>query len=582
MGVPHAMQAGGQVRFGAFDVDLRTGELRRSGAIVRIQEQPFQILAVLLERHGEIVTREEIKKTLWPGHGFGDFDHAINVAVKKLRDALRDKADSPRFVETVGRRGYRFIGSLGKGARGETAPAIRSIAVLPLQNLCSDPTQEYLADGVTDALITNLAKIGSLRVVSRTSAMQYKGVSKSLPVIANELKVDAVVEGSIQRQGDRIRIIVQLLEARNDRHLWADIYDCDLRELLIVQSHVARAVSDQIKVKLTSQEQAQLAISRCVNPKAYEAFLKGWYQMNKVTEEGFKKAIGFFEQAIEKDVDYAPAYAGLADAYTSLAVIGGVAPREVFPLAKAAALRALEIDSTLGEAHLSLALITWRYDWDWVSAEREFKRAIELNPSYPAARRRYASYLYGSGRSDESLVQLTMAQTDDPLSAWISSNIGFALYFARRYDDAIEQLHDTLEMEPHFALGCCFLGLALEQKTMFAEATAEFRKAISLSGGKPVYLAALAHAYALSGRETEARGVLEELEIRSKHRYVPAYETAVIYTGLREPEQAFAWLERAYEERGGWIGYIKVDPRLDSLRSDERFQTLLRRIGLPE
>jgi TolB-like protein/Tfp pilus assembly protein PilF len=454
--------------------------------------------------------------------------------------------------------------------------------VLPLQNLSSNPAQEYLADGVTDALITNLAKIGSLRVVSRTSVMQYKGVRKSLPVIANELKVDAVVEGSIQRHGDRIRIIVQLLEARNDRHLWADSYDCDFQDLLIVQSQVARALSDQIKIKLTSHEQAQLAINSCVNPKAYEAFLKAWYQMNKVTEEGFRKAIGFFQQAIEKDAVHAPAYAGLADAYTSLAVIGGVAPREVFPLAKAAALRALEIDSTLGEAHLALALITWRYDWDWVTAELEFKRAIELNPRDSAARRRYASYLYGSGRIDESLVQLTMAQTDDPLSAWISSNIGFALYFARRYDEAVEQLRDTLEMEPHFALGHCFLGLALEQKAMFAEATAEFHKGISLSGSKPVYLAALAHAYALSGREAETRGVLEELEIKAKHRYVPAYEIGVVYAGLREPEQAFAWLERAYEERGGWIGYLKVDPRLDSLRSDARFRTLLRRIGLPE
>ena len=306
------MQAGGRVRFGAFAVDLQTGELRRAGAIVRIQEQPFRILAVLLERPGEIVTREEIRKALWPGHEFGDFDHAINVAVTKLRDALRDKAESPRFVQTVGRRGYRFIGSPDNGARGATAPAIRSIAVLPLQNLCSDPAQEYLADGVTDALITNLAKIGSLRVVSRTSAMQYKGVSKSLPVIANELKVDAVVEGSIRRHGDSIRIIVQLLEARNDRHLWADSYDCNLQELLLVQSQVARAVSDQIRVKLTSQEQSQLAVNCCVNPKAYEAFLKAWYQMNKVTEEGFRKAIGFFEQAIEKDVDYAPAYAALA------------------------------------------------------------------------------------------------------------------------------------------------------------------------------------------------------------------------------------------------------------------------------
>jgi TolB-like protein/Tfp pilus assembly protein PilF len=550
--------------------------------IVRIQEQPFQILAVLLERPGEIATRGEIRKALWPGNEFGDFDHAINVAVKKLRDALRDKASNPRFVETVGRRGYRFIGSLHEEVQQASASAIRSIAVLPLQNLSSDPAQEYLADGVTDALITNLAKIGSLRVVSRTSVMQYKGVRKSLPVIADELKVDAMVEGSIQRHGDRLRIIVQLLEARNDRHLWADSYDCDFQDLLIVQSQVARDLSEHIKVKLTPQEQAQLAMRRCVNPKAYEAFLKAWYLMNKVTEEGFRKAIGFFQQAIEKDPGYAPAYAGLADAYTSLAVIGGAAPREVFPSAKAAALRALEIDSTVGEAHLSLALITWRYDWDWVSAEPQFKRAIELNPRDAVARRRYASYLYGSGRIDESLVQLMIAQTDDPLSAWISSNIGFALYFARRYDDAIKQLHHTLEIEPHFALGHCFLGLALEQKTMFAEAAAEFRKGISLSGGKPVYLAALAHAYALSGRETEARDVLEELEMHSKHTYFPAYEIAVIYTGLREPEQAFAWLERAYEERGGWIGYFKVDPRLDSLRSDARFRTLLRRIGLPE
>ena len=436
---------------------------------------------------------------------------------------------------------------------------------------------------MTEALITDLAKISALKVISRTSAMQYKGKKKPLPQIARELNVDAVVEGSVQRSGNRVRITAQLIYAPSDVLLWAENYERDVRDVLALEGEVARAITSEIKIKLTPQEQLQLASARPVNPEAYEAYLKGRYYWNKVTEEGLKKGIVHFEQAIGKDPGYAQAYAGLADCYTILGgtILGGLAPREAMPKAKAAALKALEVDSTLAEAHASLAIVTWRYDWDWLTAEGEFKQAIQLNPGYPTARQWYAWYLYGLGRNDESIAQINQAQKYDPLSVWISSNVGFALYFARQYDRAIEQLDKTLDMESNFALGHFFLGLAYEQKAMFPEAIAEFRKAVSISGGSPVYVASLGHAYAASGKRAEAQNALDELNKLSERRYVPAYEIAAIYVGLGDKDQAFTWLEKAYEERGGWIVYLKVDPRLDGIHSDSRFRNLLRRVGLP-
>jgi eukaryotic-like serine/threonine-protein kinase len=465
---------------------------------------------------------------------------------------------------------------------GNRPPRIESLAVLPLENLSRDPEQDYFADGMTEALIMDLGQISSLRVISRTSAMHYKGTRKTLPEIARELRVDAVVEGSVIRSSDHVRVTAQLIEAATDAHLWAKSYDRDLRDVLSLQDEVAQAIADEIKVKLTPEERKNLASAQPVNNEAHEAYLRGRYYWNKVTVEGVTKGVKYFEQAIEKDPRYPLAYAGLADSYTLLGgtILGGLAPSDAMPKAKAAALKALEFDERLAEAHTSLAIATWRYDWNWLDADREFKRAIELNPNYATAHQWYAWYLYGLGRREQSIAEIKRALELDPQSVWISSNVGFSLYFARQYDPAIKQLSDTLEMDPNFVLTHFFLGLAYEQEGLYAKAIAEFQKAVSLSGGSPVYIAALAHGYSVSGRRREAQKALDELKQLAERRYVPAYEVAAIYVGLGDESQAFAQLEKAYQEHSGWLVYLKVDPRLDSLHSDPRFQDLLRRIGL--
>ena len=461
---------------------------------------------------------------------------------------------------------------------------IEALAVLPLQNLSRDPDQDYFAEGMTEALITKLAQIKALRVISRTSVMRYNGTNKPLRQIAQELRVDAIVEGSVQRSGSRVRVTAQLVEASTDRSLWAKSYERDLPDVLGLQDEIGEAIVRQIQVELTPQERARLVVTtRQVSPVAYEAYLKGRYFWNRVNEEAVTKAIGYFQQAVDQDAGYAPAYAGLADCYSVLGstILGATPPREAMPKAKAAALKALEIDSTVAEAHASLAIATWRYDWDWVTGEQEFKQAIELSPGYSTAHQWYGWYLYGLGRTDESLAELRRAQQADPLSVWINSNIGLALYFGRRYDRAIEQLKETLDMDDSFILGHFFLGLTFEQVERFPEAVTQFEEATRMSGGSPEYIAALGHAYAASGSRVEAQRALDQLSELAKRRYVPAYEVALVHAALGDIDLAMAWLERAYQERGGWLVYLRIDPRLDRLRADRRFQELLGRIGIP-
>lgn len=436
------------LRSAQFELDLRTREIYKEGKRIKLQEQPCQVLALLVEHPGELVTREELRKRLWPNDTFVDFDHGVNLAINRLRDALGDSAENPRFIETLPRRGYRFIapvnapkasrdgepsaqatsspaGSAGSGSitwRRALLPAllalslvavffalirhwrgrspennIRSLAVLPLENLSGDPNQEYFVDGMTDALTTNLAKIKSLRVISRTSAMKYKNSRTPLAEIARSLHVDAVVEGSVVRSGDKLRITAQLIDARTDRHLWAEDYDRDLRDVVAVQGEVARRIAQEIKTTLTPEEKAQLASQRQVNPEAYEAYLKGRYFWNKRTEAGIKKAITHFQQSIAKDPNSPLAYDGLADCWHSAGWYGYLSPQETFPKTRAAAMKALELDATLGEAYASLAMVSMNYDWDWSAAEREFRKAIELNPNYANAHHWYADYLSAVG-----------------------------------------------------------------------------------------------------------------------------------------------------------------------------------------
>jgi TolB-like protein/Flp pilus assembly protein TadD len=573
-----------------------------------------------------------------------DFDHGLNKAVNKIREALGDSAESPRFVETVARRGYRFLAEVkvsdAASVRSpeiatEPHPAaeppdrsdlpgklvslkhsqpslawkpsifvllllllaslaawklhfwnrpshvIRSLAVLPLESLSSDASQDYFADGMTDELISDLGQISALRVISRTSVMAYKHVHKPLPQIARELNVDAVVEGTVLRSGDQVRITAQLIEASSDKHLWSQSYEGELRDTLALQNKVARAIADQIRISINPQEQAALKTIRVVNPQAYESYLKGRYFWNKRTADGLKAALTLFNQAVEEDPKYAQAYSGLADTYALLGdwQYAVMTAKEALPKAKAAAIKALELDSALGEAHNSLAFCLDGFDWDFDSAEKEFRRAIELNPGYATAHHWYAWHLSLLGRYEEAIAEMRKAENLDPLSLIINADLAELLLLAHAYDDSIRQSRKTIEMDPNFAFAHNQLGQAYLQKQMRDEAVAELQKAVQLSGGSPTCIANLARAYVISGRRSEAVRLLTDLKKRSNpgHSYAP--EIAVIYVALGDRDQAMNWLEKGYEER--FNPGVLQRPGFDPLRSDPRFDELLRRIGLP-
>ena len=636
------------VRFGTYEVSLQSGEVRKAGVRIRVQQQPMKLMQLLLERPGEVVTREELRSRLWPDQSFGDFDQAVNVAIAKLRSALGDSADNPRYIETLPKQGYRFIAEVAMvDADPATTPAttkvqptngnlsesehrdrlevaeqssvrrggrwprhwkilaailllslpilavwmfhsysrplsnIRSLAVLPLENLSGDASQDFFADGMTDQLITDLAEISALRVISRTSIMMYKGTRKPLPEIARELNVDAVVEGTVLRSGDRVRITAQLIQAPADQHLWAESYEGDLRDTLALQNKVARAIAEQIRIELTPHEQGVLKDARVVDPKAYEDYLQGRYFWNKRTTEGLKKAVDHFNQAIARDPNYAPAYSGLADTYALLGdwQYAVMTPKEALPQAKAAALKALALDSTLSEAHTSLAFTLEGYDWDLESAGREFRRAIELNPGYATAHHWYAWHLSLLGRYDEAIAEMRKAENLDPLSLIINADLAELLLLAHSYDQSIQQSHKTIEMDPGFALAHNQLAQAYLQKQMPDEAIAELKEAVQLSGGSPTCTANLARAYAASGKREKAVQLLTELKERSSPGNSHAAEIAMIYAALGDKDQAISWLEKGYDERFNPGVLIRLG--FDPLRSDPRFQDLLRRVGLP-
>ena len=599
---------------------------------------------MLLTRPGELVTREELRGRLWTADTFVDFDHGLNKAINKIRDALGDSAESPRFVETVARRGYRFIADVavvdvepappdahtlstsddvledrepaklaeqtiaptrpswhrtltiaGGGlalasvvlvgwllqSRGQS-PTIQSVAVLPLENLSGDASQEYFADGMTDQLIATLGQISALRVISRTSVMRYKGTRKPLPQIARELNVDGVIEGSIVRSGGRVRITAQLIEAAVDRHLWAQSYDGDLRDTLALQSRVARAIAEEIRVSVQPKEQAALNNVKAVNPDAYEAYLKGRYFWNKRTADGLSKAREYFDEAVAKAPDYAQAYSGLADTYALLGdwQYGVMASRDALPAAKAAAIKALELDNTLGEAHTSLGFALDGFDWDWASAEKEFRRAIDLNPGYATAHHWYAWHLSLMGRHGEAIAEMRKARSLDPLSLIINADLAEVLLIAHFYDESVRQSRKTIEMDPDFALAHNQLAEAYLQKQMRDDAITEFQKAVQLSEGSAICTANLARAYASSGRSADAGQLLTDLKKRLNPAYSNAAEIAMVYAALGEKAQAMVWLERGYNER--FNPGVLLRPGFDSLRADPRFRDIVNRVGLTQ
>ena len=591
--VPH------RLRFGIFDLDLQAGELHRSGVRVKLEEQPFRILAILLERPGEVITREQLRQRLWPPDTFVDFEHSINIAVKRLREALSDSADNPRFVETLPRRGYRFIapvvtvGAVPESPQEQatvrkiTMPPSAKImlAVLPFENLSGDPGQEYFSDGLTEEMITQLADLNpaQLGVIARTSAMQYKHDPRAIDRIGQELGVHYVLEGSVRRQGKRVRISAQLIQVSNQAHLWATSYDRELGGILSLQSEVARAIADEIQIRLTPQQHTSLASVGPIDPEAFEAYLKGRFYWNKRTVDDLWKAIQHFQRATRLAPEYGPAHAGLSDAYAFLpAVAGGITTppsvaqgpaKETARHAREAALRALEIDDTLAEAHTSLGAVKAYYDWDWLGAEVEFKRTIELNPRSSEAHRQYGWYLSVIGRHDNAIAEAEVARKLDPLSLNANNDLGMAYCFARFYDQAIGQLHKTLELEPGFFRSYLFLAASHMSKRMYEEALVDLQKAEAAPE-------IMAYGLALTGRTAKAREMLDEA-IGTRVRETSGVMVALCCDALAERDRAFEWLEKAYNNHQFHITWLKSFPPLDPLRSDPRFQDLLRRLNFP-
>ena len=561
------------VRFGGFELNQEAGELRKDGTRIRLQDQPLQILRILLENPDKIITREELQKKIWPSDTFVDFDHGINNAIKRLREALGDTADTPRYVETLPRRGYRFVGRIER----ET-PGFRSLAVLPLENLSHDPEQEYFAEGLTEALITTLAKIGELRVVSRTSSMLYKGVRKPLREIARELEVDTIVEGTVLRSGDRVRITAQLIDPVKETHLWAESYDRHLRDILDLQADVARAIAHEVQIKLTPQEQAHLAQAYPVDPDAYEAYLKGRYHWNKRSRDGHPKAVQYFQQAIVKDPSCATAYAGLADAVAIMGLWSLVPPEEGCGKARGLAVKALERDNSLAEAHTSLAWAALHYDYDFADAERGFERAIELNPRYATAHHWFGMSLGMMGRYEEGYTELKRAVRLEPHWSLVHFGLAFVHWCGRHYDQAIEACEEALEFDPNSVQALVWLGISYVDKMSCKPAIAVLKRAFELSQGAPVAAACLGEAYAMAGSSDEVHNILHELMGR---RHVTAYFVSRIYAALGETDEALKWLEAGYREHGEWMVLLKVDARFDSLRDDPRFQDLMRRMNFP-
>ena len=626
-------------RFGKFELLASVGELRTRDSCVRLQEKPLQLLIVLVENPQRLVTRTQLRERMWDNGTFVDYELGINVAIKKVRDALGDSAENPTFIQTVAKKGYRFLipveisspdlsvpGSLAPDiltnspalppatpgpkhplrrpwlfaamvagalsalglwrfefrAQGPFSAArmkISSLAVLPLQDLSPDHSQEYLSDGLTDELITDLAKVPGLRIISRTTTMQYKGTHKAVPQIARELNVDALVEGTMLRSGNRLRIRVQLIQASTDHHLWAEAYERDVNDILALESEVASSIAGQIKIEVTPQQQAKASAARAVNFDAYSAYLKGRYEWNKRTAEALKKSIQYFQEAIEKEPGYAEGHEGLAEAYSVLSDYDVLAPGESYPRARAEATKALEIDPSLSEAHATLATVKEEYEWDWPGAGREFQLAVELGPGSATAHQWYGEYLLRVGRIDEGLAQMRQALQLDPGSPLMNAELGGDLYWARQYDQAIQQLSKAIEMEPRFAYAHSWLGFAYEQKGMRKEAIEEFQKAVALSRGS-AFRAALSYGYGRAGRTTEARKISDELTRRASQAYVSPYDMAVIYVGLGEKEQALKSLEKAFAVREPALDLLKIEPALDPLRSDPRFNVLVHQVGL--
>ena len=619
------------VKFGVFEVDLQTGEVRKAGMKQKVAGQPFQVLQALLERPHEIVSREELRERIWPGNTFVDYDLALKKAVNRLREVLGDSAESPHFIETIPKRGYRFLATLEAAQQPKAVSAttplptrlkiprplavalamaltaalliglnvdklrtrifaksrpleIRSIAVLPLENLSKDPNQDYFSDGITDALTTELAQIGALRVISRTSAMHFKGRRETLPEIGRELNVDAVLEGSITRSENRVRITAQLIEAPSDRHLWAKSYERDLKDVLALQDEVARDIAEEIRIKLSPEERTRLTNARPINPEAHEAYLRGRFLWNQRTEDQLHKAKQYFEEAIAKEPDYAPAYSGLADTYFYLSYgWGHIPPKEGMPLATAAARKAIELDPSAAEGHASLGAVKMLYDWNFPGAEQEFKRAIALNPNYEVGHHGYSVLLGAERRYEESVSEGRKAVEVDPLSVPANNILSSMLAAANRWDEAFAQDEKALELDPNPTHVIMFRNRIADYyrlKGMTKEAIEQELKARAARGASPQELEEIRMIYARSGRkgvlQREVNLALQRWE--KSHWHNDAFVVAQLYAELGDMDSSFKWVEKCVELRSTVLIWIYVGDT--AWRKDPRFAEVQRKMGV--
>jgi TolB-like protein/Tfp pilus assembly protein PilF len=564
---------GDRLSFGPFALDTRTGELREDERPVPLQDKPLRLLEILLERGGDLVTRDELVADLWPD-AHVDFDNSLNNAMSRLRTALHDDPARPRYVETIGRRGYRFLAQV----RVERSDAPRSLVVLPLAAVAPD-VDELLADGLTEALIAELTRLSGLRVVSATTAFRYKRSGKSLPTVARELRVDMAVEGSVARQGGRVRVAVRLLDAAADAALWATTCERDLVDVFSLQADMASAIAEEMHVGLGERERTRLGQALKVDPDVHEAYLKGRHHWNKRTEGGLRRAITFFQAAIDRDPAYAPAYVGLADCYNSLATVPlGAPPREVRPMAIAAAERALELDAGLGEAHASLAYARL-YDAEWQLAEEGFRRALDLRPGYAEAHAWSAHFHAARGRPSEALAAARRARQLDPLSLYVRMTNGFVLHLDERYDEARQEYESALELEESgLLLG--FLALNHLSAGEPAEASRTLERAMALEGRRAVLLAYTAAARADLGDHAQAGALRQEIVAEDAKGYVPPFALAFASFATGDDASAYRCLEAACAEHANASIYFGVIPCFRKYRSDPRFQAIMSRLGL--
>jgi TolB-like protein/DNA-binding winged helix-turn-helix (wHTH) protein/cytochrome c-type biogenesis protein CcmH/NrfG len=615
-------------RFGVFEVDPRSRELRRKGHRVRMQDQPLEILLLLLERKGEVVTRDELKLRLWPADTFVESDDGINTAIRKLREVLGDSAEKPVYIETIPRRGYRFIGPVDVETAADseapaapsiqtqtemssarrrwfkwigavalmsvliaasawmvlrerhrepgTKPALTSLAVLPFANLSGDPSQDYFADAMTEELTSDLGKISSLRVISRTSAMHYKNTQKTMPEIAQELNVDGVIESSVVRSGGRVRITSQLIDARADRHLWSESYEHDLKDVLALQSDIARTIAAQVRAVITPAEHERLQQPASINPEAYNAALLGTYFARKHSKPAIDKSIEHFQDAIRIDPNYARAYAGLANACFEREIWGGAGIGKSIGQIRAATAKALQLDNNLAEGHALLARIHFQFDWDWQGAELEYKRAIELNPNLADTYRLYAFYLQAMSRHNEALAAAHRAVELDPVYPAAYSDEGRIEYRARQFDNAVSSYQHALELEPDFVPALSRIVDAYEQAGKLDQALIAAKRFQETPNSPDAALFKLARIYARTGRRSDALELVRRAEDKNPENYLEAIGT---YAVLGDSDRALTILQKAVNDRSV-LPFVFVDPMLDPLRSDPRFQELLHRVGL--